>query len=281
MCGIATIAIGQDCRGRIPYDKLRELTRELLIELQPRGLDASGIAVINEPGTEESWVFKKPLRPDRLVRRPKFEETLQKIGPHTNFIMLHARWTTSGTTEDNVNNHPIIIPNFIGIHNGTLDNDDKLFNDHVEDFKRVGEVDSEIIFQLFSYYSEQGLDPQSAMQQTAAQLDGTFTGAVLDWRHPRRMMMFKFERPLSLVRIPHYDIVIAVSESKFWDRAAKRLKIKAQDKISYVEDKTGLIFDLNAEGHLVDTFSDFQLPVKDSTRLGKRYSAWLSHYYAE
>ena len=280
MCGIATIAIGRHSRGRIPYDRLRALTRELLIELQPRGYDASGIAVINEPGTEESWVFKKPLRPESLVRRPKFEQTLQKISPHTNFIMLHSRWTTIGAATANFNNHPIIIPNFIGIHNGTLDNDDKLFEEHKDDFERGGEVDSEAIFRLFGHHTDLGLDPQMAMQHTAAQLEGAFTGAVLDWRHPRRMVMFKFERPLSLIRIPYYDMVVTVSESKFWERASRRLKIKVQDKISYVEDKTGLLFDLNAEGKLVDTLVDFKLPVQDNGRLGRRHNGWFSHYYA-
>lgn len=278
MCGIATIAIGQHRRGRIPYEKLRALTRELLVELQPRGTDAAGIAVINEPGTEESWVFKKPLRASRLVRRPKFEETLQKIGPHTNFIMLHDRYTTNGSTEDNFNNHPIVIPNFVGIHNGTVENDDKLFSEYAEHFKRGGEVDSEIIFRLFGHYTSQGLDPQSAMQQTASLLEGTFTGAILDWRQPRRMVMFKFDRPLSLIRLPYYDMVITISESKYWQRAAGKLKMKVSDNVTYVADKTGLLFDLNLDGQLSDTIVDFELPVQDSARFGRRYNNWCSHY---
>src|SRR5574338_934184 len=275
MCGIATISIGRSSRGRIPYDKLRALTRELMVELLPRGPDASGIAVINEAGTEESWVFKKALRPDRLVVRPKFEETLSKIGPHTNFVLLHARATTVGSTEDNFNNHPIIVPNFIGIHDGTLYNDDKLFDAYKDFFPRKGEVDSEVIFRLYGHFVEQGLTPVQAMQQTTSLLQGAFTGAVIDWRHPHQMVMFKFDRTLSLVALPYYDILITVSEAKFWHRAAMKLKIKAQDRIETIFDKTGLLIDLNIEGRITGAITDFDLPVKEENRWGRRHSGWL------
>lgn len=278
MCGIVTISIGRRARGRIPYEKLRDLVRELTVELQPRGLDASGIAVINETGTDESWVFKKALKPERFVVRPKFQETLQKIGPNTNFIMLHARAATVGGTEDNFNNHPIIIPNYIGIHNGTIFNDDKLFEQHGKDFPRVGEVDSEIIFRLYAHFSEQGLAPKQAMQQTAEHLSGAFTGAIVGWKNAHRMVMFKNDRALCLVRIPYYDIVIAVSESKFFHRATQRLKIKSRAEHEYVRDGVGMLLDLNLPGALVDNVIGFDLPVQ-KTRYGQSRTPWLSHYF--
>lgn len=275
MCGIATISIGRGSRSRIPYDKLRALTRELMVELLPRGPDASGIAVFNEPGTQESWVFKKALRPDRLAVRPKFEETLSKIGQHTNFVMLHARMTTIGGTEDNFNNHPIIVPNFIGIHNGTLYNDNKLFDEYKESFPRRGEVDSEVIFRLFGHFVDQGLNPTQAMQRTASMLQGAFTGAVIDWRRPHQMVMFKFDRSLSLVSLPYYDILVTVSESKFWHRAATKIKLKAQDRIENIFDKTGLMIDLNVEGKITEAVMDFDLPVKEDNRRVKQHNGWL------
>lgn len=277
MCGIATIAIGRRSRGRTPYELLRRLTRELLVELEPRGRDASGIAVINEPGTEDSWVFKKALRPSRLVVRPKFQETLGKIGPQTNFILLHARATTVGDTKDNFNNHPIVTPGYIGIHNGTLTNDDKLFNKF--DLDRTGKVDSEVIFRLYEHFTKEGLDPRKALQSTAKELSGAFTGAVIDWAHPHRMVMFKFDRTLSVVSLPHFDMIITVSESRFWHRAKARLGIQAKDNVETIYDKTGLVIDLNLKGKLEETIDQFDLPVKEEYRYEKRYSGWLSAYH--
>jgi glucosamine 6-phosphate synthetase-like amidotransferase/phosphosugar isomerase protein len=277
MCGIATISIGRKARGRIPYVRLRELVRELMVELQPRGIDASGIAVINDPAVDESWVFKKPLRPGRLVARPMFQKALEKIGPHTNFIMLHARAVTVGGNENNYNNHPIVIPNFVGIHNGTLYNDEKLFDKYSDAFQREGQVDSEIIFRLFSHFIEQGLSPREAIEETSAELLGAFTGAVVDWRHPHRMVMFKQERPLCLVRIPYYDMVVALSESRHFHWATQRLRIKAQASHVYVFDGTGLIMDVNKAGPLVNSVEDFDLKTPKS-RVGHPRTNWLTSY---
>lgn len=272
MCGIATVAIGRRARGRIPYPLLRKLCKELMVELQPRGIDASGIAVINEGA--ESRVFKKPLRPDRLVARPMFSNMLDLIGPETNFVMLHARATTVGTTSENFNNHPIIVEPVIGIHNGTLYNEDQLFAKFEKDFDREGNVDSEIIFKLYLHFVEQGLSPKQAMAQAGSMLSGAFTGALVDMRHPHQMVMFKHDRSLCVFRFPHYDMILTVSEARFYDRAAKRLGIKAKEKCEYVYDGTGMLFDLNIEDRITESIIDFDIPVQRS--YVRRYSGWLS-----
>ena len=272
MCGIATLALGRRSRGRIPYNLLRNVCKELMVELQPRGIDAAGIAVINEGA--ESKVFKMPLRPERLVVRPMYDEMLGRIGPHTNFIMLHARATTVGSTEENFNNHPIITPPIVGIHNGTLYNEDRLFDRFDGDFERDGDVDSEIIFKLYLHFVEQGLNPKQAMSQTGSLLDGAFTGALVDMRNPAQMIMFKHERSLCVFRFPHYDMILAVSEAKFYDRVAKRLGMKAKETCEFVYDGTGMLFDLNVKKRITDEIIDFDIPVKKG--YVQRYSGWLS-----
>jgi glucosamine 6-phosphate synthetase-like amidotransferase/phosphosugar isomerase protein len=272
MCGIATIALGKRSRGRIPYPLLRNVCRELMIELQPRGIDAAGIAVINEGA--ESKVFKMPLRPERLVVRPMYDEMLGRIGPETNFIMLHARATTVGSTEDNFNNHPIITPPIVGIHNGTLYNEDQLFQRFNKDFEREGDVDSEVIFKLYLHFVEQGLSPKQAMSQAGSLLRGAFTGALVDMRNPAQMVMFKHERSLCVFRFPYYDMILAVSEARFYDRVAKRLNMKAKETCEFVYDGTGMIFDLNIENRITDEIIDFDIPVQKG--YVRQYSGWLS-----
>ncbi len=271
MCGIVAIALGKRSRGRVPYPLVRKVCKELMIELQPRGIDAAGIAVINEGA--ESRVFKKPLRPDRMVTRPLYDEMLELIGPQTNFIMLHARATTVGSTEDNFNNHPIIIEPIVGIHNGTLYNDDKLFDGFQDHFNRVGDVDSEIIFQLYLHFVDQGLNPKQAMAQTGSLLDGAFTGALVDMRHPSQMVLFKNERSLCVFRFPHYDMIIAVSEAKFYDKVAKRLNIKSREICEYVSDGTGILFDLNIKERITSRIIDFDIPVP--TTYKRQFKNWL------
>ncbi len=272
MCGIATIAFGKRARGRVPYPLLRNVCKELMVELQPRGIDAAGIAVINE-GTE-SKVFKMPLRPERLVVRPMYNEVLEGIGPQTNFVMLHARATTVGSTEENFNNHPIITPPIVGIHNGTLYNEDHLFSKFEEDFEREGDVDSEVIFKLYLHFVEQGLSPKQAMAQTGSLLWGAFTGALVDLRNPAQMIMFKYERSLCVFRFPYYDMILAVSEAKFYDRVAKRLGMKAKETCEFVNDGTGMLFDLNIDRRITEEIIDFDIPVPK--KHVRQHSGWLA-----
>lgn len=273
MCGIATIAIGRSARGRIPYKKLRGLTSELLIELSVRGQDASGIAVIND---DDAYVFKKPLRPRRLVVRPRFEEILQKIGPDTNFVMLHSRAASVGGNSNNFNNHPIVADPIIGIHNGTLYNDDKLFKTFKKHFKQEGSVDSEIIFRLFNMYVNRGLCPKQSMQMVSKQLVGAFTGAMVDMRRTNQMITFKFERQLVVLKLPHYDTIITVSEPRFYDTARDRMQLKVKDRASYPKEETGFLVDVNA-GRITDQLIDFNIPVQEECRrASKRWSNWAS-----
>lgn len=275
MCGIATISIGRKCRGRIPYHLLRSLSRELLIELEPRGYDAAGIAIINDQTGPPSVAFKKPLRPSRLVVRPKFEEVLSSINPHTNFILLHARATTVGNTATNYNNHPIFAPPIVGIHNGTLYNHEELFREFSKHLQAEGDVDSEVIFRLYKHFRDHaGFDPIEAMKATARKLVGAFTGAIVDLRNPAEMLMFKFERSLCAFRLPHYDIMITVSEPRFYDDAIKRLKIKAQEKYSIIKEATGFIVNVD-EGRVTENVKTFKLPVENNYRLARQHSPWL------
>ena len=274
MCGIVTVAIGRRSRGRIPYPLLRKICKELMVELQPRGIDAAGVAVINEGEGTHSRVFKKPLRPERLVVRPMFDEMMNLIDRQTNFIMLHARATTVGSTEENFNNHPIVTEPIVGIHNGTLHNEDQLFRKFEDDFDREGDVDSEIIFKLYLHFVEQGLSPKQALSQAGSMLHGAFTGALVDLRTPSQMLMFKNARSLCVFRFPHYDMVIAVSEARFYDRVAKKLGVKAREKCEYIMDGTGMLFDLNVRHRITEKIIDFDIPVEK--KFVHRYSSWLS-----
>jgi glucosamine 6-phosphate synthetase-like amidotransferase/phosphosugar isomerase protein len=262
MCGIATISIGRKSRRRIPYPKLRGLTKELLIQLSARGKDASGIAVINET---ECLVFKKPLRPDRLVVRPRFEEALQAIGPQTNFILLHSRNASVGGNADNFNNHPIITDPIIGIHNGTLYNDDYLFKRFKDQFTPEGDVDSEVIFRLLNMYLEKGLSPRNALRAVSERLVGAFTGAAVDLRNTSQMLMFRYGRELKILKLPHYDTIIAVSEARFYDKARDLVGIKARDTCLTPTEGTGMLIDLN-KGRITNQDDIFSLPIGEECR---------------
>jgi len=264
MCGIATISIGRKCRGRIPYPVLRQLVQKVMENLEDRGADASGIAVINQEAGQ-SRVYKMPLRASRLVVRPKFQSTLECIGEGTNFIMLHARQVTTSSNADNVDNHPIVADHIVGIHNGTILNDEAL--EKKWELPRRGKVDSEVIFRLFQKFLDQGDGPEVAMKRTTALLEGYFTGAAVDMRYPHRMTMFKHDRPLHALYLPYYDLLIASTFWSFYDRAKIDLKIKVTDRMFTIEENTGVVVDLSREDGV-------EKP--PSFELGSERCPWLS-----
>ena len=91
------------------------------------------------------------------------------------------------------------------------------------------------------------------------------------------MVMFKNDRALCVIRIPHYDMIIAVSESKFYARAANRLKLRPKATYEYVYDGTGFMIDVNSNDRITDKIVDFSLPVQES-RFGREQSPWFSHF---
>jgi glucosamine 6-phosphate synthetase-like amidotransferase/phosphosugar isomerase protein len=258
----------------VPYHLVRKLVKQLLIELQGRGEDASGIAVINEGEDTPSRVFKRPLRPERLVVRPVFDDMLKLITPQTNFVLLHSRAATIGTTSDNFNNHPIVTEPIIGVHNGTLWNDHVLFHRFEADFEQEGDVDSEVIFKLYKHFVDEGLTPKQAMAQVGSMLYGAFTGALIDMREPHRMVLFKHDRPLCLISLPHYDIIIAISEAQYYDTAVRLLKINAKEDCEYLMDGTGVLIDLNVRGRITQDIVDFDIPTKP--KFQRNHSAWCT-----
>ena len=70
-------------------------------------------------------------------------------------IVGHCRQKTKGTERNNANNHPIVRDLIVGVHNGMIHNDDITFNNYKDAIKRNGEVDSEIIFALIEYFSQE------------------------------------------------------------------------------------------------------------------------------
>jgi len=279
MCGIATVSIGRRARKQIPYPRLRMLIKALLVELEPRGKDASGIAIINEGGDNKSYVFKKPLKPSRFVVRPQLDQVLESVNENTNFVMLHARASTSGTNNQNFNNHPIIIPDFVGIHNGTLYNHEHLFDKYDNEINQLGNVDSEVIFQLYKKYILDGELPEDAIKRTTSQLFGAFTGAVVDLHEPNRMVMFKYDRPLCLIRIPYFDIMVAISEARFFKNAIETLGLKAKTKpCEFVHDGVGIIIDVNSEKRITQEIKSFSLPVRQSARVQYERQPWVRSY---
>jgi hypothetical protein len=112
----------------------------------------------------------------------------------TNTMLIHTRAATTGDPSDNDNNHPIVVsprdqaPGLVGIHNGMLWNDTQLWRTHRDlADERVGEVDSQLIFQIMSRQGREAL----------SQIEGDASIAWLDMARPDELNVARMGgRPL-------------------------------------------------------------------------------------
>ena len=88
-------------------------------EMKSRGTDATGILTVDTKGRLK--LRKKPYPAD------VFLASREGIGCSAQTLLLHTRAATQGRPNIPGNNHPIQHGGIIGIHNGVIWNDDKLF----------------------------------------------------------------------------------------------------------------------------------------------------------
>jgi glucosamine 6-phosphate synthetase-like amidotransferase/phosphosugar isomerase protein len=140
MCGIAGF-----CLSRDENINARKLSTCLLNHIVSRGEDATGAAwVASDRETKKATiaVSKAP------VPAYSFDPYLKQMPESTKRVILHTRWATQGSPQNNLNNHPIVSGKIVGVHNGVLSNDRNVFEALRE--QRKAQVDSEAAFALLN-----------------------------------------------------------------------------------------------------------------------------------
>ncbi|HKF15484.1 MAG TPA: hypothetical protein VKB13_09680 [Gaiellaceae bacterium] len=176
MCGIAGYSI--DPGAGIA----RTLAAQaLLAGIAERGNDAVGYA--HRSAGRRSSVHKRragasALLHDVFVPRDSTE------------VLIHVRDYTKGHPTIEANNHPVRHGDVIGIHNGVIANDEKLFAAHGFERHEPGmSVDTEAIFALVEAFGSCG--------KTLEQLRGSMASAWLDCREPEVLYLARgAARPL-------------------------------------------------------------------------------------
>ena len=119
MCGIAGFCINDADHKKL---KTRSIAKSLLLAIQERGEDATGAAWSENDNGKPALFYAKSDMPAH-----EFIESLDDLMPrYTRTAILHTRWATKGDPADNDNNHPIVVGNTVGIHNGVITNDNSV-----------------------------------------------------------------------------------------------------------------------------------------------------------
>ena len=159
MCGIIGIV------GRSP---VKNRLIEGLVQLEYRGYDSSGIAILD----------KGKLKRERA--KGKIKRLIDKL--EANPIdgtagIAHTRWATHGIPNE-VNSHPHFSGGVSVVHNGIIENYLDIKNE-LSHRKFLTETDTEVSAHLIDEYLKIGLSPKEAFSKSLKKLKGAYAFAVL------------------------------------------------------------------------------------------------------
>lgn len=250
MCGIFGIV----SYGTTTYSKAliyQKAVKDLFKESEFRGREASGLcAVIHE----RPIVLKDKVPASKLVEQDAYKNIVGRICAGTSFraVIGHTRMPTKGSKEYNINNHPIVAGNTIGVHNGVIYNDDVLFEEYKDKITRHGQVDSEIIFRLIDHFINTGKTIVDAVNETSKLARGSASCAFINTRNLKYLTLFSMSQiPVWIFK--HVSIMVFASTTDILSRALtqtagvlnpcyKTGEFEVCDEVARIDMGTGKVF---------------------------------------
>jgi hypothetical protein len=169
MCGIA----GVHRTGDAHVPRLGRLVDSLLLGIERRGRDATGLLALGDDGSP--WIEKRCVTATRFVRERK------PIGADARTVMLHARFATTGHRWSAADAHPQASGRVAVVHNGTIWNADEVFE--AFGLARRARVDTEVIAALVDFAG------WNQVSDALSILEGGAAVAMVNVDHPREVVL--------------------------------------------------------------------------------------------
>lgn len=239
MCGIAGFSLATGSK-----QNARQLAHSLLSQIERRGHHASGFAYVTRDGKLGNYKQPKPGSQLSLAELPRNAKT----------VILHTRYATQGSPEDNRNNHPVIsTDNKIAlVHNGVINNDERL-REPLGITDRHGQVDSLVIPSLIAQHGVKALD----------RLGGYAAIAWLDAREG--------DGTLHIARLKNSPVSFTwLFDGSFVFASTSAL---LQTALYDINANFGGVFDL-ADGRMIDVIDGFILTHEEAPRMQYSYQTY-------
>ncbi|WP_417334472.1 glutamine--fructose-6-phosphate transaminase (isomerizing) [Halarcobacter sp.] len=235
MCGIV---------GYIGKQNTTEILLDGLKELEYRGYDSAGIALLNE---EKIDVFKA------LGKLSNLQEKVEKANLDTYSIGIgHTRWATHGKPTE-LNAHPHLGEFSYVVHNGIIENYKEIKDELLEKgHKFVSQTDTEVIVHLFENYYNLCNDEDKAFNQTIERLEGAFSILLITKANIEKIFFFKHGSPLIIAKgNEEGEVLFASSDAPL---------IGLANDVVYLEDGVGGIATSKGIEFFSDDYSWSSLP---------------------
>ncbi len=228
MCGIV---------GYIGLKEKKEILLDGLKELEYRGYDSAGIAVIEDKKLSN---FKAVGKLENLALKTK-----NYLSSGFGVAIGHTRWATHGKPTE-LNAHPHLGEKSFVVHNGIIEN--------YQELKRklqgagvtfVSQTDTETIVHLFEYYEKQNIKPFEAFKKTVGELEGAYATLLISEVTPDTIFFAKNGSPM-LVGFDDKDIYFASSDTPIIGKA-KEVYYLDDGEYGYAKDGIVKLFNENGE----------------------------------
>lgn len=200
---------------------------ELLLQTEARGKDATGYFAMFEDGN--TLGLKHSLSASDFIYKTTFDnglnyyEHVRAMEKYHNetaelvSIIGHCRKSTVGNKQ-NINNHPVVLDNEIAcVHNGTFTNTDKIIKQHKDDFKPVGDVDSEMIVQLARLWQKENGDEFdiNTCKYILDRTDGGCATIITSTKSMHKIAWMRYDRPLFASYLKELGLLIMASDRDY------------------------------------------------------------------
>ncbi len=227
MCGIV---------GYVGAKEKKEILLDGLKELEYRGYDSAGIAVIEGNNLNS---FKAVGKLENLVQKAK-DFKADSFG----VSIGHTRWATHGKPNE-LNAHPHLGKNSYVVHNGIIENYQELKKELIaKGVNFLSQTDTEVIVHLFE---QNALDkePFDAFKSTIDRLDGAYATLLITQGAPDTLFFAKNGSPM-LIGFDGEDIYFASSDTAIIGKA-KEVYYLEDGEYGYAKDGKVELFDANGK----------------------------------
>lgn len=208
MCGIV---------GYVGFRKVVPLLMQGLKRLEYRGYDSAGMVVLDRSAARR---FRAEGRVQNLELPLRHLDLTMTTG------MAHTRWATHGKpTESNAHPHCDSAGQFYVVHNGIVENHEKLKAGLVQEGVRFSsETDTEVLGHLIAKFYDGSLE--SAVERTLHLVEGTFGIAVLSTHEPEKLVCARRGSP----------IILGVGNKEMFVASDVSALVQYTDQVIYLED---------------------------------------------
>ncbi len=237
MCGIV---------GYLGREEKKEILLDGLQELEYRGYDSAGIAIIEN----------KQLKNFKAVGRLKNlrDKTENYLSEGFGVSIGHTRWATHGKPTE-LNAHPHMGAYSFVVHNGIIENYQALKEElQADGVKFLSQTDTETIVHLFEKNYNINNNPWKSFQDTIAKLEGAYATLLITEADEETIYFAKNGSPM-LIGFNDNDVYFASSDTPIIGKATEVYYLE-DGEFGYARDGEVKLFDANG----AKTFTKQALP---------------------